>query len=139
MRIITEEIRLKRTREMEMRDITDDVRRLLGGSRMKEGRVTLFAVGSTCALVTVEFEPGLVKDIPEALERVAPRDIHYGHEAMWHDGNGHSHVRASLMRPDMTIPFVDGDLVLGTWQQVAFIECDVKPRDRRIVAQFVGE
>jgi secondary thiamine-phosphate synthase enzyme len=95
--------------------------------------------GSTGALTTIEYEPGLLHDLPTALERVAPRETSYEHDKRWHDGNGHSHVRASILGPSLTVPFEDGKLILGTWQQIIFIELDVRARTRDLVVQIIGE
>lgn len=128
-----------RTKELEMVDITEQVSRLVRESGLKNGIVTVFVPGSTGAVTTIEYEPGLLKDFPAMLDRVAPKDVYYEHEKMWHDGNGHSHVRASLIGPSITIPFINGRLTLGTWQQLVFIELDIRPRSRSIVVQIVGE
>jgi len=97
-------------------------------------------VGSTAAITTMEFEPGLVKDFPAALERAAPKSgVEYEHQRRWHDGNGHSHVKASLVGPSLSIPLVGGELVLGEWQQVVLVEFDIRPRARKVVVQILGE
>jgi secondary thiamine-phosphate synthase enzyme len=101
--------------------------------------VTVFVPGSTGAVTTLEYEPGLIRDLPAALERIAPRGASYEHQKMWHDGNGHSHVRASIIGPSLTIPISGGELALGTWQQVVFLELDVRPRKRSIVLTVLGE
>jgi secondary thiamine-phosphate synthase enzyme len=99
----------------------------------------VFNPGSTGAITTIEYEPGLVADLPAALERLFPKGMEYRHDETWHDGNGHSHVRASMMGPGLTVPIVDGRLTLGTWQQIVFVELDNKPHHRRIVVQMVGD
>jgi len=99
----------------------------------------MFVPGSTAALTTVEFEPGLVQDLPAFFERIIPRRAHYHHEDTWHDGNGHSHVRASLLGPSLTVPFKDGALLLGTWQQIVLIDFDNRRRRRKLVVQLSGE
>ena len=101
--------------------------------------LTLFVSGSTGTLTTIEYEPGLMKDFPDMLERIAPRNIEYGHEKMWHDGNGHSHVKASLIGPSLAIPFKNKELLLGTWQQIVFVELDTRSRERNIVLQIMGQ
>ena len=106
---------------------------------MTEGIVTVFVPGSTGALTTMEYEPGLKQDFPTMLETVSPRDKWYEHENTWHDHNGHSHVRASLVGASLTIPFEGAKLLLGTWQQVVFIECDIRPREREIILQIMGQ
>jgi secondary thiamine-phosphate synthase enzyme len=103
------------------------------------GLVQLFNLGSTAALGTIEFEPGLVHDLPETLDKLIPPSRHYGHEQAWHDGNGHSHLQATTLGPSLTVPIKDGDLVLGTWQQVFLLECDVKPRQRIVMATVLGD
>jgi len=122
-----------------MQDLSSDVQRLVGESGIQCGVVHLFNVGSTGALGTVEFEPGLEQDFPEALDRLLPPSREYGHEQAWHDGNGHSHLQASLLGPSLTVPVTKGRLVLGTWQQIFHLECDIKPRRRTIVVTVMGE
>jgi secondary thiamine-phosphate synthase enzyme len=120
-------------------DLTDDVRSLVRESGIDTGQAALMVVGSTAALSTLEFEPGLVgTDIAEALERWAPRDGRYAHEETWHDDNGHSHVRSFLVGPSLTLPIVGGDVPLGTWQQVVLVDFDTRPRRRRVVVTLVG-
>lgn len=120
-------------------DITGDVANIVKDSSLKDGIACIFVSGSTGTITTIEYEPGLLEDMPRAMERLAPRDITYQHHLRWHDGNGHSHVRASIMGPGITVPFRSGELLLGTWQQIVFIELDVKPRNRQIRVQLVGE
>jgi len=122
-----------------MINITEDVSRAVQESKISDGIATIFVPGSTAAVTTIEYEPGLLKDFPDMLERIAPKNITYEHENMWHDGNGHSHVRASLVGPSLTIPFADKRLLLGTWQQVVLVELDVRSRDRSLVVQIIGE
>lgn len=122
-----------------MINITDHVADAIKQTGFKDGIVTVFVPGSTGALTTIEYEPGLMKDFPAMLERIAPKDMWYEHERMWHDGNGHSHVRASLIGPSITIPFKDSELTLGTWQQLVFLELDVRSRERELVLQILGE
>lgn len=99
----------------------------------------MFNVGSTAVIGTIEFEPGLQHDLPEVLDRLLPQSRDYGHEQAWHDGNGHSHLQASILGPDLTVPVADGEPLLGTWQQIFHLECDVKPRRRRIIVTVMGE
>jgi secondary thiamine-phosphate synthase enzyme len=108
-------------------------------SKIVDGIVTVFISGSTAAVTTIEYEPGLKSDFPEMLSRIAPRNIEYEHDNTWHDGNGHSHVRASLIGPSLTIPFKDCRLLLGAWQQIVLIEMDTRPRRRSIITQVMGE
>jgi len=123
----------------EMHDITSDVGRLVGESGVKTGLCHVFNVGSTGAVGVIEFEPGLQRDLPELLDKIAPPSRSYGHEQAWHDGNGHSHLQATLMGPSLTVPVAQGELVLGTWQQVFHLECDIKPRNRTIVVTVMGD
>ena len=108
-------------------------------SQIKVGLAHLFHVGSTAALGAIEFEPGLIKDLPETLDRLIPPSRDYGHEQAWHDGNGHSHLQATLLGPSLTVPVTDNALVLGTWQQIILLECDVRPRHRTVVVTVMGE
>lgn len=139
MVVASKTIKIHSKGENDIIDITGDVEKVVQDSNIKSGTVTVFVSGSTGALTTIEFEPGLKKDFPDMLERLAPKDIEYGHEQMWHDGNGHSHVKASLVGPSITVPFTDGELLLGTWQQIVFIELDTKSRNRTLVLQVIGE
>ena len=127
------------TKEDEIVDITGDVGEALGESGLKNGVVTVFVPGATGAITTIECEPGLLVDLPNMLDRVAPKKLMYEHEKRWHDGNGHSHVRASLIGPSISVPFVNGELTLGTWQQIVFLELDVRSRRRSLVLQILGE
>ena len=122
-----------------MIDLTEKVSNLVAKSGITNGNATIFVSGSTGSVTTIEFEPGLIQDFPEMLKRVAPKNLDYGHEKMWHDGNGHSHVKASLLGPSLTIPFIDGQLCLGTWQQVVFLELDTRSRNRDLILQIIGE
>ena len=139
MPVVTKFLEFQTSGEVEMVDITDKVEGAVKESGLRDGIVTIFAPGSTCAITTIEYEPGLLKDFPAMLERVAPKGIPYEHEKRWHDGNGHSHVRASLIGPSLTVPFKDGRLMLGTWQQIVFVELDVRRRSRRVILQIIGE
>ncbi len=136
--IITKRISLETTGGIALKDITRDLHRVLSESGLKEGSLVIFVPGSTAAVTTIEYEPGLIADIKRALEHIAPAGIPYEHDQRWHDGNGHSHIRAALLKPSLTVPFVDGALLLGTWQQVVFIELDVRPRTRAVVIQLIG-
>lgn len=121
-------------------DLSREIAARLKSSRIKEGLVTVFVVGSTAGITTTEAEPGLVNhDLAAAFEKLAPKDARYIHEETWHDDNGHSHVRASLLGPSITIPLVEGKLSLGTWQQVVLIDFDTRPRDRQVILQVMGE
>ena len=122
----------------DIHDITQQVQRQVSESGMKDGIACVFVSGSTAAVTTVEFEPGLVKDLQEAMERLYPKGIEYEHHLRWGDGNGHSHVRASMLGPSLVGPFKGGELLLGTWQQIVLMELDVRARSRDIVVQVIG-
>jgi secondary thiamine-phosphate synthase enzyme len=139
MKIITDTIEISTGGNPDLLDITPQVMRLLAATKLIRGSVTLFVIGSTAALTTFEYEPGLVKDMRDVYEKIAPVHKRYSHDETWGDANGYSHVRASLQGPSLTVPFEGGKLLLGTWQQVVLAEFDNRPRDRRVVAQFVGE
>lgn len=120
-------------------DITSEVKAFVDGSGLHDGTATVFVTGSTAGLTTVEFEPGLVQDLEELFDRIAPEGARYHHEERWHDGNGHSHVRASLLGPSLVVPFAGGKLLLGTWQQVVLIDFDNRSRTRDLVVTLAGE
>ena len=135
----TKHIKVKSKGETDIINITREVENALGGTKLKDGTVTVFVSGATGGLTTIEYEPGLVSDLKTAFEKLAPRDGKYAHNERWHDGNGFSHVRASLLGPSITVPFSGGRLTLGTWQQIIFIDFDNRPRTRDIVLQIIGE
>jgi secondary thiamine-phosphate synthase enzyme len=137
--IYQREIQIQTTGHRQMHDLTEDVAQVVSASRIEAGVVNVFNVGSTGAIGTIEFEPGLQKDLPELLDKLFPPSRDYGHEQAWHDGNGHSHLQATMLGPSLTVPVKDGKLVLGTWQQIFHLECDIKPRRRTIVITVVGE
>ena len=139
MQIVTRTIYIKSIGEGDMIDITPETSKILTQSKLKDGIITIFVSGSTAAVTTIEYEPGLRQDFPHMLSRLVPRNIEYHHENMWHDGNGHSHVRASLIGPSLTIPFKDSILMLGTWQQIVFLEMDIGKRERNLILQIMGE
>jgi len=139
MPVLTKRIELRTGSENEIVDITGDVQLAVEESGLDAGVATVFVPGSTAAVTTIEFEPGLAKDFPAMLERVAPDDIDYEHQRAWHDGNGRSHVKASLVGPSLSVPFEGGVLALGTWQQIVFVELDIRPRRREVVVQVMGE
>jgi secondary thiamine-phosphate synthase enzyme len=120
-------------------DITDEVSSLIIDNKFYEGNVLIFAGGSTAGVTTIEFEPGLQKDYPRFFDRIAPININYEHDNTWHDGNGHSHVRAAIQGASLTVPFSKGRLLLGTWQQIILIDFDNRPRKREITVQVIGE
>jgi len=138
MSVVTKELHFSTRGEVEIVDITEKVNSALRESAIKEGIVTIFVPGATGAITTIEYEPGLLSDLPRALERLFPKGIEYEHELRWHDGNGHSHIRASFLGPSLTVPFNDQTMMLGTWQQVVFVELDNKRRSRRIILQILG-
>ena len=119
-------------------DLTREVSAWLTSIEAIDGQTTVFVPGSTAAITTVEYEPGAVRDLDEALERLAPSDRSYHHDLRWGDGNGFSHLRAAILGPSLSLPVVAGVCVLGTWQQIVLVECDVRPRKRRVVFSFVG-
>ena len=123
----------------EMIDITGNIRQIVNQSDINNGSVLVFVPGATGALSTIEYEPGLVKDFPRFMEKIIPEKEYYFHNETWHDGNGHSHLKATLMGPSLTIPFENKQLILGTWQQVVFLEFDNKSHHRRIAVQLMGE
>lgn len=139
MQIATRTIFLRSKGEGDMIDITPETSKMLAESKLRDGIITIFVSGSTAAVTTIEYEPGLKQDFPNMLSRIAPRNMEYQHENMWHDGNGHSHVRASLIGPSLTIPFKNSTLMLGTWQQIVFLEMDARKRDRNVILQMMGE
>lgn len=132
-------ISLRTAARDEVIDVTAKVQDIVSKSKIGNGLACVFVVGSTAAVTTVEHEPGLVSDLQDAMERLYPKGIDYGHHRRWGDGNGHSHVRGSLVGPSLTVPIVDGHLLLGTWQQIVFLEFDNKPRTRELAVQIVGE
>ena len=138
MSVVTKELHFSTGGEVEIVDITEKVNGALRESDIADGIVTIFVPGATGAVTTIEYEPGLLRDLPNALERLFPKGIEYEHEYRWHDGNGHSHIRASFLGPSLTVPFKDQTLMLGTWQQIIFIELDNKRRSRRIILQILG-
>ena len=137
--IISKKIAVKTRGNDDTLDITPGVERAIAEANLASGVVTLFVVGSTAALTTVEYEDGAVHDLGRAIERLAPRGMDYEHHLRWGDGNGHSHVRAALVGPSLSVPFVGGRLTLGTWQQIILIDFDTRPRQREVVAQIIGE
>ncbi len=139
MKIINEHITFDTKGHSDIIDITQQVQQNIRNTGMKNGSVLIFVPGATGALTTIEYEPGLVSDLQDALERIAPQGLEYAHNLKWGDGNGHSHVRASLMSPSLTVPFVDGKMTLGTWQQIIFIDMDNRSRSRKLVVQITGE
>ena len=120
-------------------DMTAQVEGIVARSKVRTGVVHVFNVGSTAAVGTIEFEPGLQKDLPMILDKLMPPGREYGHEQAWHDGNGHSHLQATTLGSELTVPVGEGKLILGTWQQIFHLECDTRPRERVIVVTVLGE
>ena len=139
MSLVTDTFRLQTQGNDHILDVTEKVQELLAKHGFEEGQALVFVSGSTAGITTIEYEPGLLEDIPAAFEKIAPRGGHYRHEEAWHDGNGHSHVRASLLGPSLTVPFRKGKLMLGTWQQIVVIDFDNRARQRDVVVQLSGE
>jgi secondary thiamine-phosphate synthase enzyme len=139
MTTVTESIKIRSRGENDMIDITRSISKAVEDSKIKYGIVTVFVAGSTAAVTTIEYEPGLKIDFPKMLSRIAPKNVEYEHDKTWHDGNGHSHIRASLVGPSLTIPFKDGRLLLGTWQQIVIVEMDIRQREREIILQIMGD
>lgn len=137
--VYQQQIVLNTAGHRDMHDLTPEVTRIVKESRVRTGLVHLFNVGSTAALGTIEFEPGLQRDLPEILDKLIPPSRNYGHEQAWHDGNGHSHLQATLLGPSLTVPISDGGLALGTWQQIFHLECGIKPRQRTIAVTVLGQ
>jgi secondary thiamine-phosphate synthase enzyme len=136
----THELNIKTTGNCEVVNITDQVTAAVTKSGMTAGTVTVFNIGSTAGITTTEYEPGLADyDLKAAFEKIAPQNARYEHEETWHDDNGHSHVRASLLGPSLTVPVIEGALALGTWQQIILIDFDTRPRTRTVICQMVGE
>ncbi|MEQ9622292.1 secondary thiamine-phosphate synthase enzyme YjbQ [Coleofasciculus chthonoplastes] len=132
-------IQLATDKNGDMHDLTDKVNAIVKNSGIQTGMVHVFNIGSTASIGTIEFEPGLERDLPELLNKLIPPSRDYGHEQTWHDGNGHSHLQATWLGPSLTVPLKNGRLELGTWQQIFHLECDVKPRRRQIIVTIYGE
>jgi secondary thiamine-phosphate synthase enzyme len=137
--VATKKISLQSQGHGDIIDITPEVQKHLAETDIKEGTVTLFITGSTAGITTIEYEPGLLADFKAMWQRIIPKDITYQHDQAWHDGNGHSHVRASLLGASLVIPFTNKSLALGTWQQVVVVDFDNRARSRQIVMQVMGE
>lgn len=134
-----DEIHINTSGHRDIHDITTNVTTIVARSGIQTGVVHVFNEGSTGCVGTIELEPGLGKDLPDILDRLIPPSRNYGHEQAWHDGNAHSHLQATWMGPSLTIPVTKGELVLGTWQQIFHLECDIKPRSRKIIITVQGE
>ncbi len=138
MKVITYEERVSTRGDGDTRDLTGEIGCRVRESGVTEGTATVFVPGSTAGITTIEHEPGVVRDLKDCLERLAPRDIPYAHEEAWHDGNGHSHVRAALLGPSVVVPIREGRLALGTWQQVVLVDFDNRPRTRTWTVTVMG-
>jgi secondary thiamine-phosphate synthase enzyme len=137
--VISEQLELSTKGDADIHDITGEVGRLVQGSGMRDGVVTIFTPSATSALTTIEYERGALADLRRLFNEIVDPAREYQHNLRWHDGNGHSHVRAALLGPSLSVPFVGGQLTLGTWQQIVFVDFDNRPRQRRLVVQIVGE
>ena len=138
MAVSTQRIELSTRGNAEMIDVTEQVQQAAGSSGLKNGIVLVFCPGSTGALTTIEYEPGALADLTRLFDEILPPDRDYLHDRRWGDGNGHSHVRAALLGPDISIPLIDGALALGTWQQLIFVDFDNRPRRRQLIVQITG-
>ena len=136
--VFTKRIGLSTQGENDIVDITGEVQEAVEESGLDDGAALVFVPGSTAAVTTIEYEPGLAQDFPDMLDRIAPKSVNYEHQKAWHDGNGRSHVKASLVGPSLSVPFEEGSLILGTWQQIILVELDIKPRRREVVIQVTG-
>lgn len=137
--IYQEKIIIKTETNGDMHDLTKEVNNIVKQSGIKTGIAHIFNIGSTAAIGTIEFEPGLQQDLPAILNKLMPPSRDYGHEQTWHDGNGHSHLQATMLGPSITVPVGNGKLSLGIWQQIFHLECDIKPRKREIIVTIYGE
>ena len=137
MSVVTRRFTLETQGKGQIIDITAELRKAVASAGMRDGICVVHVPGSTAAITAMEYEPGLIEDLTRALEKLAPRDAHYAHNT--HDDNGYAHIRASLLGPSVSIPVIDGELGLGTWQQIVFIDFDTRPRHRELVVQLVGE
>src|SRR5947209_6109232 len=137
--VFQESITLQTRGHGDMHDVTEEVNQQVAKSGVQTGIAHIFCVGSTAAIGAIEFEPGLRRDLPEMFDRLIPPSRDYGHEQAWHDGNGHSHLQATLQGPSLTVPVAKGKLLLGTWQQIILLECDIRPRQRTLVVTVLGD
>ena len=139
MKVINEKIQLNTKGSGDLINITSDIIKSLKSTKLKKGNLTVFVIGSTAAITSFEYEPGLIKDVQDLYEKLIPSNKHYNHDETWGDANGFSHLRAALQGPSLTIPFDDGELLIGTWQQIVLAEFDNQPRERKIIIQIIGE
>jgi len=138
MTVITQTIFLNTTGNTDVQDITHQLVDVVARNELASGIVTVFCPSATSALTTLEYESGAVSDLRRLFNEIIPQSREYAHNERWHDGNGHSHIRAALLGPSLTIPFVDRKLTLGTWQQVIYVDFDVRPRQRQLIVQLIG-
>lgn len=139
MKIINTQLKVSTTGAGDLVNLTDEIVAQVRDTKLTNGSVTVFNIGSTAAITTLEYEPGMIRDMQELYEKLVPKNKHYHHDNTWGDANGFSHLRAALQGPSLTVPLVDGDLVLGTWQQIVLAEFDNRPRQRTIAIQIIGE
>ncbi|HJS19655.1 MAG TPA: secondary thiamine-phosphate synthase enzyme YjbQ [Anaerolineales bacterium] len=139
MTVLSSSIQISTRGNADIHDITAQISDVVSASRLKNGTLTIFCPSSTSALTTIECESGALSDLRRLFDEIIPQNRDYAHNARWHDGNGHSHVRAALLGPSLTIPFVNGELTLGTWQQVIYVDFDNRPRRRELILQLIGE
>ncbi|MCK5289670.1 MAG: secondary thiamine-phosphate synthase enzyme YjbQ [Candidatus Aenigmarchaeota archaeon] len=139
MEIFTGKISISTGNDLDIKDITEDVSKIVKDSMIKDGIVHIFSAGSTCGITMMEFEPGLKKDFRTALEKIAPSNIDYEHHKTWNDENGKSHIRSMFIKPELTVPIEDGKPYLGTWQQIVFIDFDVPARERTVLVKVLGK
>ena len=139
MKIITEKLTIDTRGNCDVVDITQHVQGFIDKSKISEGNASIFSVGSTASISTIEFEPGLKRDLPEVLQKLIPSGVRYNHDDTWGDHNGHAHLRSTLVGCSQTIPFQKGELLLGTWQQIVVIDFDDRPRTRKVIVQLTGE
>jgi secondary thiamine-phosphate synthase enzyme len=137
--VVTKSFSIKTKGDTDILDITKQVEKALSEAQLKNGILTVFVPGSTAGITTTEYEPGLLQDLPATFEKLIPRDVHYKHDLTWGDGNGYAHVRAALLKSFFTVPFVDGEMILGTWQQIILVDFDNRRREREVVVQIIGE
>ncbi len=138
MDVLTEELHVQTRGFNDVIDLTPSLQKILKNSNFTEGQLLVFVPGSTAGITTIEFEPGLKKDLKELWEALIPMNRRYHHDDTWHDGNGYAHLRASIVKPDLLIPFRNAQLLLGTWQQVILLDFDNRPRNRRLIVQLTG-
>jgi len=137
--VVTRTVHLHTQGNADILDITEEAAAAVSSTGLQDGTITIFSPSATSALTTIEYEPGCLSDLRRLFDEIVDPERHYAHNARWGDGNGHSHVRAALLGPSLTVPFVDGRLTLGTWQQIIFVDFDTRPRERELVAQVIGE